>query len=694
MTHIVPSKEQEDIIEAIGEGNNVIIDSVAGSGKTTLIISTALRYPKKKFILFTYNARLKEETRVRAKGCGATNLEVHSYHSYGRAYYLSSCVTDTDLQRIIRDNMPLQSSVKRHVAVLDESQDMTSLYFKFLHKCLTDIFPSNTGQMMVLGDNKQCIYDFPQKGADYRFLTLADKLFSSTLPWKRLFLKTSYRITKSMEYFINEACLGYPRMLSHKTLDHPVVYITGDTFKAIPNYIFNEIRDILKTYTPSDIFILAPSLRSNSDTNPINKLENLLVKCGIPCYVPISEEEDLKEEVLEGKIVFSTFHQTKGLERKIVFVASFNSSYFTFYGKDLDPNILSNTLYVAVTRAKERLYLWGEGGKTIPFNFLKEDLLEGTPHVRKVVLDLKKGDGGVIPENDTIMRRVTQLTRFLPNSLILHLVELCKMVKIKEPYTSIEIPDMITTASGGVEMVYELNGIAIPTIYEHRLTKQISIQEDLKQYFIKDEQNLSGWAERVLNIPTKPCDYLEIANVYSAWQSKYIHKLAQIDKYDWLTKKTVESLYKVLADTIGTQDESSDFEYTLEKLNYPFGKKNLQINGRADLVDQKALWELKCVEALKEEHVIQLALYAWLWQKTEYPTKGHRHFYLHNIRTGELQELTGIQNLPYIIDMVLENHLMSANKKEDDVFIKECKDTRLSYNSSNISTIRCLLIND
>jgi len=37
---------------------------------------------------------------------------------------------------------------------------------------------------------------------------------------------------------------------------------------------------------------------------------------------------------------------------------------------------------------------------------------------------------------------------------------------------------------------------------------------------------------------------------------------------------------------------------------------------------------------------------------------------------------------------------MSANKKEDDVFIKECKDTRLSYNSSNISTIRCLLVND
>lgn len=35
-------------------------------------------------------------------------------------------------------------------------------------------------------------------------------------------------------------------------------------------------------------------------------------------YVPTNYEETLDEELLEGKIIFSTFYQTKGLERKVV----------------------------------------------------------------------------------------------------------------------------------------------------------------------------------------------------------------------------------------------------------------------------------------------------------------------------------------------------------------------------------------
>jgi DNA-directed RNA polymerase subunit beta' len=41
-----------------------------------------------------------------------------------------------------------------------------------------------------------------------------------------------------------------------------------------------------------------------------------------------STSEELKDEVLKGKIVFSSFHQSKGLERKVVFVCSFNASLF------------------------------------------------------------------------------------------------------------------------------------------------------------------------------------------------------------------------------------------------------------------------------------------------------------------------------------------------------------------------------
>ena len=64
-------------------------------------------------------------------------------------------------------------------------------------------------------------------------------------------------------------------------------------------------------------------------------------------YVLLSDEEKLDSDVLKNKLVFSTFHQAKGLERKFV-------------------TICSNEFYVAVTQASERLILLHD----IKHNFL------------------------------------------------------------------------------------------------------------------------------------------------------------------------------------------------------------------------------------------------------------------------------------------------------------------------------------
>ena len=57
-------------------------------------------------------------------------------------------------------------------------------------------------------------------------------------------------------------------------------------------------------------------------------------------------EEKLDEDILTGKIVFSTFHQVKGLERKVVIIYNFDNSYFIYYEKDKSPFICPNTIYV------------------------------------------------------------------------------------------------------------------------------------------------------------------------------------------------------------------------------------------------------------------------------------------------------------------------------------------------------------
>lgn len=678
-----PSEEQNEIVKSVVEGKNVCVDAVAGSGKTTTLLFIGQALPTKKIAVITYNSRLKTETREKVKEYGLINMKVHSYHSYGKMFYTDPCLTDTEIIKIVDSNVSPKRTTEFDIFILDEAQDMTPIYFHFVCKTFRD---SGAKQFVVLGDHLQCIYDFPQKGADVRFLTLAERIFPSPIEWVKRTLHTSYRLTKSMEYFVNECMLGYPRMKTSEAKQkcQPVKYLTGDPFDKIPKFICEEITTLInaRMCKHDDIFILAPSIRSKNEKNPVKLLENELVKQGFPCYVPFSDDEELRDQVLHGKIVFSSFHQSKGLERKYVFVLSFSASfYFTF--RDASRTVCPPLLYVAATRAMECLYLCGEDRSSSPLPFLNMDTI-GTPskYIDIIAVSKKrKGDTPPVTPPDDVMtlKRVTDLIRFMPEQTVMMIMDLCRMKVITEASETIQIDSIIETGEGRTEAVADLNGIAIPTIYEHRFRGTISIQDDIKEQFInqlqKDsivDEELKANLESVLKEPKTPADYLLLANVYSSYISGFLFKVKQIKKYTWLPVKTMEKLLSVLTNTIGKKDnEKQTFEETLSLVGYVWRKKTLQIEGRADLIDSTTLWELKCVDSIKAEHCIQLALYAWLWQTVCYNIKGRRRFCIHNIRTGEVQELQGVENLEYIAEAVLDSHFRTADKIDDDTFIKK-----------------------
>ena len=56
------SNEQNNIINLLKDNKNIIVDSVAGSGKTTTNLYIAKSFPKLNILLLTYNAKLKIET--------------------------------------------------------------------------------------------------------------------------------------------------------------------------------------------------------------------------------------------------------------------------------------------------------------------------------------------------------------------------------------------------------------------------------------------------------------------------------------------------------------------------------------------------------------------------------------------------------------------------------------------------------
>ena len=704
----VPSEEQVAIVTAIKDGNNVIVDAVAGSGKTTTVLFLAATLRDRQILVVTYNSKLKQETRERCARLG--NVEVHSYHSLGLAYYTrpDPCRDDTGLLRIINQRLPLKTKSKPSIIVLDETQDMTPLYYAFIKKAIADLNPGV--QILVLGDTLQCIYDFPQKGADRRFLTLADQVFASPNLWVRRTLRTSYRITEPMAWYINERMLGYPRMVSVKPSRIPVRYVTGDPFHSVPNYLCDEIRLMLVTgvVEPDDIFVLAPSIRGTNELNPIKILENLLVKAAVPCYAPMSDDEALKDDVLKGKVVFSSFHQSKGLERKVVIVASFSTSYY-FVARDAPREYCPNVLYVAATRAKEALYLWGEDtekGGTKPLPFLRP--ASAAPKAAFEWIDLKrlKATGRKTPPTtppptpDSVLRRVTDLVRFIPEELTQSMVEMCKMVVRRPAGDAVDIPGTVTTPDGKRETVADLNGIAIPTMYEAMIAERISIQDDLKRFYLPTlargddfTDQRASWMAAATQPPQTPADFLRLANVYSAYQSTFLHKLVQIKDYDWLTQDAAEALLATLTATIKTDSNEILFEHTLEEDSYEFGNIKVHIAGRADLVDDETLWELKCTDELKAEHVIQLAIYAWLWRRAQ-QEHGSRRFCLHNIRTGEVQELTGVENLDYVVTMVLDNHFRTAHTLTDEEFVAQCGKRLVSLPgiSPEPSQVRCLIV--
>jgi len=684
-TFATPSEEQQEIINQLQEGNNVIVDAVAGSGKTTTLLFLASALPDKKILAITYNSRLKAETRERT--AHLKNVKVHSYHSLGLEFYIKPCHDDMALLTAIQKNLECYSEYDPtycpDIIVLDETQDMTPIYYSFIRKVANDMNPR--AQFLVLGDVMQCIYDFPQKGADRRYLSLADQLFPSQHLWQRRTLKTSYRITKPMEWFVNERMLGYQRMTAVKSSPHPVRYVKGNTFNVAPEFFARELCRLFTTgIRPGDVFVLGPTIRASNPANPppIKLLENLLVKVGVPCFGPTSDEESLKDDVIRGKVVFSNFHQSKGLERKVVIVCSFCESFY-FVQRDALTTVCPNLLYVAATRAKEALYLWGENTEKPenPLPFLREaDAPPGFYEVYDLTIPTRiptKPPLTPAPK-EFITKGVTDLIRFIPEELMQMMLDLCGFETITPPGMSMSIPSTVATKNGRCESVSDLNGIAIPTMYEHMCRPQeISIQKQLRLdclLQLQRDKDFTGqrakWVAAITTEPKTAADFLLLANVYSSYRTNFLHKLAQIRDYSWLTDKMANTLLTTLKSTIKTDSTALLFEEKLAVDFYQFGGYVINIIGFADLIDDDTLWELKCVDELTAEHKIQLAVYAWIWRRNR---EDNRRFCLHNIRTGEVQQLMGLDNLDYVVDIVLDNHFKTADTYTDEKFVERCK---------------------
>jgi hypothetical protein len=664
------SKEQYKVCRLLDE-YNVIVNSNPGSGKTTTALSIGRRFQDSKILLITYSSHLKHETRQKLKKKNVRNISAHSYHSFFVNHYDKRATNDLDLEDLL-GNPPL-TLFSYDIIIIDECQDMTPLYFRVICQILRDNQIKNP-KLCLLGDELQNIYSF--KDSDERFLTMASKIFPDNgFKWKTVCLQTSYRLTHEIANFINKMLYNEKRkfpILAERSGPKPCYYMI-DCFSQ---ELFRLINRILDDHNPQDIFVLCPSLRS--DRSPVKLLENSLKqwKPNVPIYVPMNDDESLTEGIMKNKLVFATFHQSKGRERPVSIVLNFDESYTTFNNRD--PKFKTecpNELNVACSRSTEKLILIHDiRNKPLPFLNLR--------HFKSCV-ELYKDEGNLQPttvEKNTsvyMRRSCTDFIRFVPDRLIRFMMENITIHKIRTPNESLYIKSSHVFNYHGIEVEEDISaliGTTIPIMFEYKKFGYSYVYNTLKaqytknshlSHFLFSEKDLRKWNTE---------HWMCMANLWNYHLSKYYFKLYQINDYSFARKN--KNLKRCLGRMMELNFSNSvSFEENLNVSNLN-ELPNTVLTGSLDCVDwvHNIVYEFKWVDKITHYHILQTCVY--MYMTLENPKYIDKKWFIYNIKTDELLR---IEVEPCILRSLISQIYQDRNKDftnarviSDKQFIERC----------------------
>ena len=625
-----PSAEQAAIIGCFAQ-KNIIVDAVAGSGKTTLALHIMLEYPADKFLLITYNRRLCDETIARCEHIGIVNTDVMTYHGFAGKYLNSGAGTDSAINRVIDKNFA--RPVVYDAIIVDELQDMTPIYYKLIMRVLKEL---PNAKLCLIGDKYQSIYGFNSATTDY--IDRAEELFPSPREFARMPLFTSYRLTREASVAIN-SLIGCERLIGSRT--GAKIRYTGMCMWDDDDTWFCLGRDILR-YKPQDIMILAPSVKSAKKL-PFRTLTNRLSKCGIDVYIPGSNDMEIPRDCVDGKVLVCSYHQSKGTERKLVILYGFDASYFKYYAKESPQHKLANPQYVALTRAKEQLIIVKHLNNS-PCMFQSQDFV-----------NLCEEDG-ILGQMDTtpVIQQAdnkisaTKLCNFAPFNLIDAVVDSLQITNRQLEFNNLNLRITTTGRNQLIEQVADITGNAVAYWYAHERglldweylinCTCIAGSEEPK----KMREIFRAFADQVALGPLESLDIsgvLKLATIINAMETGLVHRLYQITSYDWLTERDLAEICDRLFATLG---DNCAFEIPHHGVI-----NKITVAGRIDCIDFREgarIYELKLARETKNEHLAQLAIYAYLtfirpiYARIEIPYEQIK-FTLFNMQTGELMDI-------------------------------------------------------
>lgn len=360
----VMDMQQELLARSLGEGHRVI-HGVAGSGKTLILGYRCLYLAKllnKPILVLCYNitlaARLRELMLVRG-----VNDKVHVYHFHDwcgeqlRTYNVERPQTgDGYFDRLVESVITAagKGSIPKGqygAVMIDEGHDFEPEWLRLV----VSMVDEGTNSLLLLYDDAQSIYEKHQ--LDFSLSSVGVQARGRTT-----ILKLNYRNTDEI---LNFAYRFASRYLSHgeKDEDHvpliepetvgrhgpPPVVKVFDGYENEAKYIariFHRMHD--EQHIPwSEMCV---TYRSNWMGE---KLNNIFASEGVPCQWLGSQKAKKQFKPDEDNIKLMTMHSCKGLEFPVVAV----SGVGYMPGKGAEPVAEAKLLYVAMTRATEKLLL-------------------------------------------------------------------------------------------------------------------------------------------------------------------------------------------------------------------------------------------------------------------------------------------------------------------------------------------------
>ncbi len=643
-----PSADQAKIITSASNGNCIDIDAMAGSGKTTVILGVAGPLVDDEILQFTFNRELRLEVDTKAKDMGLTNLTIHNYHSFAVKYLSYDCHIDEAMERALdaadRDGrriLPDYDDFKPwSVIIIDEAQDMTLLYFRLVKRLYNEIAAlGKPPQLLIFGDRYQSMYNF--KGADPRFLTLASSIWQR--PFEHLTLRETFRIPHPIVTFINASIRGCEERLGLRVAHHggrfakttmPSSYSCDDQIAQMANVIADMIYrgdNRGRRWKAEDFFILAPSIKH---AGYLRALERALVRRHIPVFYPNSDDTTTTKELIAGKIAFCSFHQAKGRERNWVYVFGFDGTYDRWFGQQLVDGlaVCPPPIYVALTRAKFALILISfENEEPIA---CRKDIAEKKITVQPATLTETEAQNTPLKQRKLAASSFSRFAHADTMRPLAGFVEelfecICEVV---------EEPLVLKVQVGRPQPIGYETSEFVSTISSFAISSGRLFQEQARQLIASFDPRTFSAAfqarlQHMQEAPPRLDDsawLLEQATLYTCLSNELEHPFAQLrGNYNWLSMAEINSAASNFPDT------AADVEVELE-CKITTDKTSLTISGRADVLGADTLWELKCTQALTDEHRLQLFVYAFLWYEERRPPV---KFKLLNLLSCECWEL-------------------------------------------------------